>query len=197
MKNSETGEFELVLGNKQLLSGFFIVVILFGVFFIMGYVVGRSQSPSTRLAAGEPAPPVSDAANPSGAGSPMAGPAPREPAAAPAADQPRTPSASEPVSTAAPPEAAKPVETAAAPAPEPAKPAEPIPGETYLQVMAVKRPEAEVVMKTLRDKGFQVVLGPGPNDLVRVLVGPFGDGTALGSAKASLENAGFHPIVRR
>ena len=38
-------EFELVLGNKQLLSVFFIVVILLGIFFTMGYVVGRNSSP--------------------------------------------------------------------------------------------------------------------------------------------------------
>ena len=29
MRNNETGEFELVVGNRQLLSGFFIVVLLF------------------------------------------------------------------------------------------------------------------------------------------------------------------------
>ena len=51
MKNSETGEFELVLGNKQLLSGFFLVVILFAVFFVMGYIVGRNSTPSSQLAA--------------------------------------------------------------------------------------------------------------------------------------------------
>jgi hypothetical protein len=51
MKNNETGEFELVLGNKQLLSGFFIVVILFGVFFTMGYIVGRNSAPSGKMTA--------------------------------------------------------------------------------------------------------------------------------------------------
>ena len=45
MPRNEEGEFELVLGNRQLLSGFFIVVILFGVFFTMGYIVGRHSSP--------------------------------------------------------------------------------------------------------------------------------------------------------
>src|SRR5271166_3761346 len=51
MKNSETGEFEMVLGNRQLLSGFFLVVILFAVFFVMGYIVGRNSTPVTQLAA--------------------------------------------------------------------------------------------------------------------------------------------------
>ena len=44
MPKNEEGEFELVLGNKQLLSVFFIVVILLGVFFTMGYIVGRNTS---------------------------------------------------------------------------------------------------------------------------------------------------------
>src|ERR1700691_1565015 len=51
MKNNETGEFELVMGNKQLLFGFFVVVVLFGVFFVMGYIVGRNSTPAGQLAA--------------------------------------------------------------------------------------------------------------------------------------------------
>src|SRR6266852_5596253 len=44
---NEYGEFELILGNRQLLSVFFIVVVLLGVFFTMGYIVGRSSAPVT------------------------------------------------------------------------------------------------------------------------------------------------------
>src|ERR1700689_2585711 len=76
MKNNEAGEFELVLGNRQLLSGFFVVVILFAVFFVMGYIVGRNSSPQPKLAAN------SDA---SGAGATV--PKPR-PQAAPGSDPP-------------------------------------------------------------------------------------------------------------
>ncbi len=43
MARNEEGEFELVLGNKQLLSVFFILVVLLGVFFTMGYIVGRNN----------------------------------------------------------------------------------------------------------------------------------------------------------
>ena len=50
MRNKDTGEFELVLGNKQLLSGFFIVVLLLAVVFAMGYVVGRGTSKSAGVA---------------------------------------------------------------------------------------------------------------------------------------------------
>ncbi len=38
------GERELVLGNKQLLGIFFVAMLLCGVFFAMGYVVGGNSS---------------------------------------------------------------------------------------------------------------------------------------------------------
>ncbi len=48
MPKNEDGEFELILGNRQLLSVFFIVVSLLSVFFTMGYIVGRNSSRSSR-----------------------------------------------------------------------------------------------------------------------------------------------------
>jgi hypothetical protein len=42
---NDDGEFELILGNRQLMSVFFIVLILLGVFFALGYIVGRNASP--------------------------------------------------------------------------------------------------------------------------------------------------------
>src|ERR1017187_1728135 len=51
MKNNETGEYELVVGNPQLLSGFFIVVLLCGVAFAMGYVVGQNSPRSAKAQA--------------------------------------------------------------------------------------------------------------------------------------------------
>ncbi len=47
MSKNEDGEFELILANRQLLSVFFIVVILLGVFFTMGYIVGRNSGQAT------------------------------------------------------------------------------------------------------------------------------------------------------
>src|SRR5437588_12814025 len=78
MPKNETGEFELVLGNRQLLSGFAVVAILFGVFFAMGYIVGRNSSPSARLLAAE-----TQSAQPAGggAGQPDPGRAQNQPAA--------------------------------------------------------------------------------------------------------------------
>jgi hypothetical protein len=51
MRNNDTGEMELVLGNRHLLSGFFVVALLFGIAFAMGYIVGRNSAPSPKLQA--------------------------------------------------------------------------------------------------------------------------------------------------
>ena len=42
----EDREFELVLGNKQILSAFFLIVVLFAVFFSLGYSLGYSSGQS-------------------------------------------------------------------------------------------------------------------------------------------------------
>src|ERR1051325_2378000 len=63
MATNEEGEFELILGNKQLLSVFFIVVVLLGVFFTMGYIVGKN-SPGMEIAGGKQNPMVIDPSGP-------------------------------------------------------------------------------------------------------------------------------------
>ncbi len=203
MRNNETGEFELVLGNRQLISGFFIVVILFGIFFAMGYIVGRNSAPSPKMAADaapvQPAPTAAPAARPD-SGPPAAEtvkPADTAPAQAAESAAPATQATAPPQTKAA--ETAPAPATPAAAVADPATVAEPEPGQTYLQVMAVRRPEAEAVVRTLKDKGFPVVLSPAPDkkELFRVLVGPYSDAAATGKAKAELENAGFHAFVRR
>ena len=66
MPKNEEGEFELILGNRQLLSVFFIVVVLLGVFFTMGYIVGRNSPLATADAAPDkkPARQIIDSAAP-------------------------------------------------------------------------------------------------------------------------------------
>ena len=63
MPSHEEGEFELVLGNKQLLSVFFLVILLLGVFFSMGYIVGRNTAPATTLSASTSRPIVVESAS--------------------------------------------------------------------------------------------------------------------------------------
>ena len=176
MRNTETGDFELVVGNRQLLSGFFIVVLLFAVSFAMGYVVGQN---SPRGGKGQPetasAAPVSLTPSDSRSQQPAAPPRAADPAPATASSETETPQTTQPAQNAPP----------AAP--------EGAPG-TYWQVMAVPQADAEVVARALKDKGFPATLTQGPNNLVRVLVGPYNDTQSMGKAKTELENAGFRPI---
>jgi len=183
MRNNETGEFELVVGNRQLLSGFFIVVLLFAVAFAMWYVVGQNSPRSSKVMADSAVTPSAssgDTARPSASTAP-----PPQQAPAPVSD-----------STAAPPAEAPPQPTTQ-PARDPAVPAAAsaeLPAGSYWQVIAVAQPEAEVIYKTLKDRGFPTVMSPGPKNLVRVLVGPYNDTQSMGKAKTDLENAGFHPF---
>src|SRR5258708_7691280 len=67
LPKNDDGEFELILGNRQLLSVFFVIVILLGVFFTMGYIVGRNSAPAgAEIIAQKPgsAPPVETPARP-------------------------------------------------------------------------------------------------------------------------------------
>jgi cell division protein FtsN len=189
------GEYELVLGNRQLLSAFFIIVIMFGVFFTMGYVVGRNSMPGApsaantaattqRPEAASPAPPPQEAAKET----PPAETKPVE-------TQPATPTQPEPSRRAASRPAPPPRVDQAPGAAEAVKPG---PGNMYLQVAAAAQPQAGVVVDTLKQKGFPALLAQGPNPtLFRVMVGPFADAAGLGKAKAELENAGFRPLVRK
>jgi cell division septation protein DedD len=185
MRNSEPGEFELVVGNRQLLSGFFIVVLLFAVAFAMGYVVGQNSPRSAKAQVDTAsAPPVSLT------------PSDSRPVASSPAPEPST--ATSPVAGgegAAPPPGTQPARDGEAPAAPAAIPVAPeaAPG-SYWQVMAVPQADAEVVARALKEKGFPTSLTQGPNNLIRVLVGPYSDTQGLGRAKTELENAGFRPI---
>jgi cell division septation protein DedD len=55
---------------------------------------------------------------------------------------------------------------------------------------------AQDMVKTLQDKGLPASLSPGPNNLLRVVVGPYRDTDALSKAKTELESAGLHPVRR-
>jgi len=184
-------EFELVLGNKQLLSVFFIVVILLGIFFTMGYVVGRNSSPVDTAAR------RTDTYERQNAPSAVpASSSARRDSAAPAAGEASTQSVpgerSVPVAPKAGTAAQKPIEI------PPVTVTQPQIGQTYLQVLAVAKPEAEVLAEVLAKKGFRALVAPGPNDKVfRVLVGPAKDASDTGRLKTDLEAAGFKPFVKK
>ena len=195
MRNNETGEFELVVGNKQLLSGFFIVVLLFAVAFAMGYVVGQNTQRPARLA--------SDGGAASSATNTAADSRPQPPSPAAVAAAPPAPEASQPPLDSSPQPTTQPAQatqpaagekSAAAPADTGTVASSELPAGSYWQVIAVKPEVAEAMRQTLKDKGFQVSLTPGPSNLTRVLVGPYSDTPSLGRAKTALETAGFQPV---
>ena len=199
MRNNETGEFELVVGNRQLLSGFFIVVLLFAVGVALGYILGQNSEKSLRPADTASTLPQTMPSRPQPASPPDS--APVQPAAQttagpdgspPAAPAPTTQPALDTPSAAAPPVSAPAVTP---PAPAPATAAEPAPG-TYWQVMAVARADADIMVRTLKDKGFPAVTSPGTKGLTRVLVGPYADREALSRAKGDLEAAGMSTPYR-
>ena len=206
MPKTEDGEFELILGNRQLLSVFFIVVVLLGVFFTMGYIVGRNSGPATETAKAEAKPIMVDSnRSPSGeavkpAPEPTTFPDAVAKSTAPAQDAPKE---TQPVQSqpAAPPPAAAvkkaPEAVKAEPAkPEPASttPGDPQPGTYYLQVAAVARTEAELVVDVLAKKGLHAIYVAVPDkpQIFRVLVGPFRDTGSVAQGRADLNKAGFN-----
>jgi cell division septation protein DedD len=211
MRNNETGEYELVVGNRQLLSGFFIVVLLCAAAFAMGYVVGENTHSAKPVETAQPgsAPkpmdaPSEAAAPDSGSASPAlatpANPSPEPPhyykgAVADNPPQPTTRPAPD-VQRGSPP---PPPKREREPAAEPASSAAPEAASgQYWQVTATtNRHSAETLVQTLKDKGFPATLSVGRDNLTHVLVGPYTDRVALGRAKTDLESNGFSQLVRK
>jgi DedD protein len=211
MPRNDEGEFELVLGNRQLLSVFFVMVILLGVCFAAGYIIGRNSAGGP--AAARPQKGVESAivvdptatAEKSGAArsTPAAGQVEMQKAAPGGAAAKPSPAER----AAAPAETAKPAAAPAKPVPAPPKPAapaavsgvtEPQSGQTYLQVAAVRRADADTLVGELRKKEFPAVVAAGPNEtLFRVLVGPLPDSAELNKQRARLKELGFDPLIKR
>ena len=66
-------------------------------------------------------------------------------------------------------------------------------------IAATKQPEADLLMESLKKKGFGVATMPVPDSpLLRVLVGPFPDAAALTEARQKLKDLGISgPIPRK
>jgi cell division septation protein DedD len=213
LARNDEGEFELVLGNRQLISVFLIVVILLGVFFSMGYIVGRNSSPTGGAevaknggarATSEPPADTPPASSP--APSPQASaPPPETKAAAP--ERVTTHAVQPPAEAPTPP---KP--TPVSPVKEKKSPAPPLPARSerapvtgeppagdYWQVVATARPDAEIVAEALTKKGLHAIVAPAPREgIFRVLVGPLSDSATQAQTRTQLEAAGFkNPIVRK
>jgi cell division septation protein DedD len=53
---------------------------------------------------------------------------------------------------------------------------------------------ARTLFQTVKDMGLPATLSPGPNNMTRVLVGPYRDKASLAKVKTQLENAGLRPV---
>jgi cell division septation protein DedD len=192
------GEFELVLGNRQLFSVLGIVVILLGIFFAMGFFAGKSVGQTSANSTAAPAPVeqaplvVDSPQNSTAATAPSTKvPAAAEPAAAAdkgASDKVEAQRAAEGKKQ---PASSKSQESPVA-KPVPSKGADqvvkPAPG-SYLQVASTRLSEAQSLAALLRKHQFHVVLAESPKaDLVRVLVGPFDSPEATTQARAKLKS---------
>lgn len=183
------GEKELVLGNKQLISLFFVIVALCGVFFAGGYMIGRNTS-KTAIANPEGNAPA--AASPS--------PVPRsqdsEPPRETAGEEPQAPSPAaadpQPAQEAVPTPSASTQTQAAHDTPAVPGAVPDAAGAIWLQVTALRRADAENLVKTLREQNFPAVVADSSKpDLFRVLVGPYHQTADVADAKARLKSLGF------
>ena len=215
MARNEEGEFELVLGNKQLLSVFFILVVLLGVFFTMGYIVGRNNPSSEAVSIAMARKPADGVASQpkevDATGAQVAPPrvvdSPATPA--PKAEPPKVaeskvePPKPEPVKVdpPKPPAPAKPEPAKSEPpkvtGPPPSNAAGVVskpPSGSYLQVAAIDLKSASIMVESLRKRSFPALIMPGPADkpnIVRVLVGPMGSPEEVAKTRTRLEDIGM------
>jgi cell division septation protein DedD len=70
---------------------------------------------------------------------------------------------------------------------------EPVAGQTYLQLAAVGKPEAEMLVDVVTRKGFAAIHAPVKEKpgLFRVLVGPLKDAAAIAETRNKLNEAGL------
>jgi SPOR domain len=218
---NDDGEFELILGNKQLLGVFFIVIVLLAVFFTMGYIVGRNSAPLITADTGgghkdDSKPLVVDSAAPKQEPAPAPTPAPAvnvPPASepAPAVETPKAVTKAEPppkrvVEKEKPPVAKKEEPPAKKEIPGKSRGSEPLSqqpeqGKTYLQLVATGKPDADAMVDLLRKNGFKAFDYQVPEKpaLYRVLVGPVPDG-GVNKLRADLQGKSFpgdHAVVKK
>ena len=204
---------DTVLESRHVVGMFLGVVVLCGVFFTLGYVMGRTQqdaSVKAVSASSTPARPADKTATPAPApsswdfisgGNAKKTPGKLETAAnPPASGGPPAVITSTPIKTET--AAAKTLEkTAPVAAPKSSLAKAPlIPrGYVVLQIAALTREgDALALVEALQKKQFPAfLLTPATGNLYRVQVGPYPDGKAADAAKQALEREGFKAITKR
>src|ERR1700722_19210428 len=208
---------DFVLESKHLVGLFVLLVVIFGVVFTLGYLLGRSQYDSKLRAAVGP-PPGAMAPAPPAVQRAKAKPDPADPqvpkknsdwdfyhSADPQASadhlQPPVKSVTPSATTSVAPKPAAPtLKAAKAEKPSSGTDGPLIPkGAIMLQVAAVlHQDDALALAQALQQKKFPAfVLAPGADKLFRVQVGPYPDNQSASSARQELEAKGFKSIIKR
>ena len=222
---NEDNETEILLGNKQLLGIFFVVAVLLGVAFTGGYMVGHGSSKKSATTAAAPTSATDTTAANSATGN--TGGETHSVGAESSGEAPgngndnAAEGSGQETNTVGPEIAGKPAdagrtaknnataerarrneEAASKAAEEPATTAAstgilPHSGQTFLQVAAVGRDEAEAVADVLHKKGFRAhaVPKPGNAKVYRVLIGPIRDTADLSATRDSLRRTGFRDVI--
>jgi DedD protein len=217
-KNKSSGG-DFILEGRHLVGLFLLLVVIFGVVFTLGYLMGRSQyDAKLRASVGSPVgfeteaapldakskarPQPEDAPPPKKnsdwdfyhSAEPQTAPDHLQPPPKPAVAKPSAqPTASSKPATASP-KPAKPVKAASG-TDSPLIPK----GSIVLQVAAVlHQDDALALAQALQQKKFPAfVLPPGADKYYRVQVGPYADNPAATKARQDLEDKGFKSIIKR
>ncbi|MGD0097072.1 MAG: SPOR domain-containing protein [Terracidiphilus sp.] len=167
---------ELMLGPWQLGIVFFVLFLFCGIFYLIGYSVGRRSTHYTTASSQSQLSPSSSLGAAPGA-KPSAGPQ----------------SVSRPRSTA---QAVSPARSNGTPASE-APPAQASGQRLMVQIAAVSHQEdADVLVSALRKRGYAVTMRRDPTDsLFHVRIGPFASRDDANAARQKLLNDGYNASV--
>jgi len=180
----EEGEFEIVLGKRQLAGVLFVAIVILVVFSALSYLAGKAASPKKATFLPPPTPVLQSTVT-----IPQATIVKAEDLPPAVATQNRD---------AAPALSPAPI-SPGAPASTPAPPlfANPATGAVYLQMGAVEKGIAVIFVEGLRRRGFEAFAAPGPNEKIfRVLIGPL-DHESYAHAKDILDSIGLSTFARR
>lgn len=216
---------EITLGTGKLLGLFFALAAVCGLFFGLGFMLGKSSAPQASASlVQEPVPTgvaTANTAKPSARGAepkPQAGDCPQGQNCTPTPEMSFYKSgdaaSAADVSSSAKKDAPGPlVQSAAPPAPE-VKPAAAetkpsitpevskslVPGAGYMvQIAAVsKEQDAQALVGALRKKSYPVFITNPPGDaLFHVQIGPFADVKEAEAMRSKLQGDGYNPILKR
>ena len=203
-RTGSRGGGDRVLESRHLVGLFLGVVLLCGVFFTLGYVMGRNQFGGSVHAAETPSRNVPSSSAKSKEGEPPVWDFYEGKKDTNRLEQPAPPAKS-PASSNAPPN--KPNATPPAPKPSVSDAKSPqryqppaIPkAAILLQVAALRRQgDALEMAEAIQQKKFPAfVVTPGSDNFYRVQVGPYQDIATAETAKRALEQFGFKPIIKR